>query len=199
MATHRPSGGAMNRILGATLALAFVAACSKGDQSVDTTQAPSLPTGSIVGVVTSLRTGAPLSGVTVSVPDPAGGMISATTDADGAYALGNLVAGASYAVRFSLAGHVPAFRHSPPIPNTAGDYPSYGVVQVDVALAQANATLKGHVYARDGAPASGVDLVADLRDQGFDLVATARTDAQGAYALTGLPAAPEGLLVAVFS
>ncbi|WP_242394970.1 carboxypeptidase regulatory-like domain-containing protein [Anaeromyxobacter oryzisoli] len=154
-------------------------------------------TGSVVGVVTSLRTGAPLPGVTVSVPSPNGGIISVTTDSNGAYALRGLVPGASYTVRFAAAGYVPRFADAPQIPNSAGDYPSNGVVQVDQAMAQANATLKGHVYGRDLLPASGVELVADLRPQGFDLVATARTDAQGAYTLTGLPGAPTGLPVAV--
>ena len=189
----------MNRSHGAALAVAltFAVACSQEKQTVDTTtsQTPSQPTGSIVGIVTSLRTGAPLQGVTVSAP-AGGGIVSDTTDSNGAYALGGLVAGATYTVRFATTGYVPRFEYAA-VPDTAGDYPSNGIVQVDMPLAQSNATLSGHVYARDGAPAVGVVLTADLRARGFDLVATATTDAQGAYALTGLPGAPAGLLLDV--
>ncbi len=191
----------MNRSHGAALAVAFaVIACSQGKQTVDDTttrtQTPSQPTGSIVGVVTSLRTGAPLQGVTVSIPGPGGVLLSDTTDASGAYALGGVVAGATYVIRFAATTYVARFE-SATIPDTAGDYPSNGIVQVDVALAQSNATLTGHVVARDGAPAQGVIVMADLRERGFDLVATATTDAQGAYVLTGLPGGPTGLLVDV--
>jgi hypothetical protein len=187
----------MNRFHAAAFAVAFLVACSQDKQNVDTTttQTPSQPTGSIVGVVTSLRTGAPLQGVTVSVPAPAG-IISDTTDSNGAYALGGVPAGATYVVRFATTGYVPRFGYAT-IPNDAGDFPSDGIAQLDMAIAQSNATLSGHVYARDGAPAEGVVLTVDLRDQRFDLVATATTDAQGAYSLTGLPGAPEGLALEV--
>jgi hypothetical protein len=186
----------MNRFLGAACAVVLLAACSQGDQTVDSGQQPSEPIGSVVGVVTSLRTGAPLPGVTVSVPGPGGRVISATTDSSGAYSLSGLVAGPTYTVRFASTGYVSRFGDAT-IPNSAGDFPSNGLAQLDMALAQSNATLSGHVYARDGEPASGVVLVADLRARGFDLVATATTDANGAYALTGLPGAPTGLTVSV--
>lgn len=185
----------MNRLLASAAALSILLACSQGKQTVETEQTPSEPTGSIVGSVTSLRTGQPLQGATVTVA-AGGGVRSATTDSNGAYSLGGLVAGAAYLVRASAANHVPGLAVAI-IPNAAGDYPSNGIAQVNVALAQANATLAGHVYARDGAPAQGVDLTVDLRGQGFDLVASARTDAQGAYSLTGLPGAPTGISIDV--
>src|SRR5512133_1591342 len=185
----------MNRFAMSVAALAIVAAGTQDQQTVESNPSPSDPTGTIVGVVTSLRTGQPLAGVTVTAPS-AGGLRSATTAANGAYSLGGLVAGATYEVRFAVASHVTGLG-SASIPNTAGDFPSNGIAQLDVALAQANATLSGHVYARDGLPAQGVVLVADLRSRGFDLVATATTDALGAYSLTGLPGSPAGLSVGV--
>lgn len=184
---------------GRTLALALalaatLAACSSEDQKVETTetQEPSRPTGTVVGVVTSLRTGAPLQGVTVAVQTQSGAIVSATTDANGAYVLGGLAAGATYAVRFSSAGYVPRLQAAS-ISDSAGEFPADGLVQLNVALAQANATVSGRVLARDGAPAAGVVLTIDLRGAGYDLVATATTDAQGAYTFTGLPGAPSGL------
>lgn len=183
----------MSRLVRIVVALSVLAACAQDKQTVENTdnQSPSNPTGTIVGRVTSLRTGQPLAGVTVTVP-ATGGLRSTTTDSSGAYSLGGLVAGATYEVRFALANHVTGLGAAS-IPSTAGDFPSNGIAQLDVALAQANATLNGHVYARDGAPAQGVVLTADLRAQGFDFVASATTDAQGAYALIGLPGAPTGL------
>ena len=185
----------MNRFRTAAVLLASLVACAKDKQTVDNTtnQTPSQPRGSVVGIVTSLRTGAPLPGVVVSVPQ-ASGLVSDTTDANGAYSLNGLVAGVTYEVRFALAGYVPSFA-SGKIPDVAGDYPTDGVLQLDVPLAQASATVSGHVTARDGAAAAGVVLSADLRYQGFDLVAQATTDALGAYSLSGLPGAPTGLLV----
>jgi hypothetical protein len=184
----------MKRLVAAFGLLALVA-CAQEKQQVDSNQTPSEPEGTIVGFVTSLGTGAPLAGVTVTVPAP-GGVRTATTDASGAYSLSGLPAGASYLARFSLASYVPGLGIAF-IPNTAGDFPSNGIAQLNEALAQANATLNGHVYARDGAAAAGVDLTVDLRDQGFDLIATAATNASGAYSLTGLPGAPTGLGVEV--
>lgn len=185
----------MNRFVMSAAALTILAACTQDKQAVESSQSPSDPTGTVVGVVTSSRTGLPLAGVTVTAPS-AGGLRSATTAANGAYSLGGLVAGATYEVRFAAAGHVTALGFAS-IPNAAGDYPTNGVAQLDVALAQANATVSGHVFARDGLPAQGVVLMVDLRSRGFDLVATATTDAQGAYSLTGLPGAPTGLSVGV--
>lgn len=187
----------MNRVVVAAAALAMIAGCAQEKQSVENTsnQSPSTPTGTIVGRVTSLRTGLPLAGVTVTVPS-SGGARSATTESDGTYSLGGLLGGATYAARFSLASHVTALRAAV-IPNTAGDFPSNGIAQVDVALAEANATVTGHVYARDGAPAAGVVLTVDLRADGFDLVKSATSDGQGAYTLSGLPGAPAGVAVAV--
>ncbi len=187
----------MNRFYVAAFAVAFLAACSQGKQTIDntTTQTPSQPMGSIVGVVTSLRTGAPLQGVTVSAPTP-GGVASDMTDAAGGYALGGLPAGATYTVRFSMAGYV-ARSGEATIPDVAGKYPSNGIAQLDMSMAQGNATLIGHVYARDGLPAGpGVVLVADLRPD-FEPVLTTSTNAQGFYSLTGLPGAPAGLAITV--
>ena len=123
----------MNRFRTSIIALAFLVACSQEKQSVDTTttQTPSQPLGSIVGVVTSLRTGAPLSGVSVSVPGQGGGLVTASTDASGAYALRGLPAGAPYSVRFSTTGYVPGFGYAM-IPAVAGDFPIDSVVQLDV-------------------------------------------------------------------
>src|SRR6266511_892432 len=161
----------MNRFRTAAVLLASLVACAKDKQTVDNTtnQTPSQPRGSVVGIVTSLRTGAPLPGVVVSVPQ-ASGLVSDTTDANGAYSLNGLVAGVTYEVRFALAGYVPSVA-SGKIPDVAGDYPTDGVLQLNVPLAQASATVSGHVTARDGAVAAGVVLSADLRNQGFDLVA----------------------------
>jgi hypothetical protein len=185
----------MNRIAASAVALSLLVACTQEKQTVETNQnqTPSDTTGTIVGVVTSLRTGLPLAGVTVAAPS-AGGLRATTTDGNGAYSLGGLVGGATYEVRFSVAGHVSGLGVAT-IPDTAGDFPTNGAAQLNVELAQANATLSGHVYARDGLPAQGVVVLADLRAQGFDLVATATTDASGGYSLAGLPGAPTGLTI----
>ena len=182
----------MNRFLAPAMALALVAGCAKNEkQTVETVQAPSEPAGAIVGFVTSLRTAQPLSGVTVTTVS-AGGLRSATTDSNGAYFLGGLTAGASYSVRFAAAGHVPALGVSPLVPNSAGDYPSNGVAQLDVKLAEANSTVTGHVYARDGAPAAGVVLAVDLRSKGFDLGASATRTRRGRTRSAASRARPRG-------
>ncbi len=186
----------MTRTIAAAALLAFLVSCSK-DQTVDSkqTQSPSEPMGAIVGRVTSMTTGQPLVGATVSVPSPVG-ISSAPTDATGTYLIGGLPAGAVYQVRFAAAGYVAAFGTAN-IPAAAGTFPSNGIAEVDMVLAEANATLNGHVYERNGAPAGNVVLMVDLRNRGFDFVATATTNAQGAYSLTGLPGAPTGLTVPV--
>lgn len=185
----------MNRTFASAVALTLLVACAQDKQTVESTQTPSVPGGTTVGVVTSLRTGLPLAGVSVTTAS-SGGLRSATTDANGAYTLGGLVGGATYEVRFAAANHV-AGLGTATIPSAAGDFPVDGVAQLDAALAQANATLNGHVYARDGAPAVGVVVLVDLRSRGFDLVTTATTGAGGAYTLTGLPGAPTGLSIPV--
>jgi hypothetical protein len=179
------------------LAAGLLVACGDSKQTVETTQVPSAPKGAVVGQVTSLRTGAPLQGVSVTAQGPGGSLVTATTDAAGAYALSGLPAGVSYLVRFSASSYVGRFG-SATIPDTAGNFPTdNGIVQLNIALAQANATINGHVYARDGAPAAGVVLGVDLRGLGYDLVAQATTDAAGAYTLSGLPGAPSGLAATV--
>jgi Carboxypeptidase regulatory-like domain len=180
------------------LALGLLAACQKSnsDQTVHGIQEPSIPTGSIVGRVTSLRTGGPLAGAKVSVSSPAG-VTSAVTDAGGQYILGKLPAGAAYEVRFELAGYVTCFGVAP-LPDAAGDFPQgNATVVLDAFLAQPDAAIRGTIVAYAGLPVSGAVVRADLRGLGFDLVKEVTTDAAGAYQIAGLPGSPQGIPVPV--
>jgi hypothetical protein len=185
------------RLIGSALAALIVVSCGSNPRSV---QDPSAPTGAIVGQVTSARNGAPIAGVTVSTYVAGGSgptKVSTKTDSTGAYMLGVLPAGAAYQVRYELDTYVPRFA-SATVPEAAGNYPQgNGIVQVNLVMSSATATLSGKVICRDGLPASGAVVSVDLRPQGFDLVKEATSDASGMYRIDGLPGAPTGLLTSV--
>jgi hypothetical protein len=161
-------------------------------------QEPSNPTGNIVGRVTDLRTGAPVAGVTVStiVIDEREGLpvaLVATTDASGLYALIELPAGVTYAVRFEKGGFVPRFAAAT-LPDAAGDFPQgNSIVEVNEAIAGADAGVTGKVFGPNGDPIVGAIVGVDLRGAGFDLVQSATTDATGFFTFSGLPGSPTGL------
>lgn len=106
----------------------------------------------------------------------------ATTDADGRYALTRLVPGA-YVVRVVRRGSPPAA--------SARVQVSSGETRCDLVF-EDGTTLSGVVVGRDGAPQARamVFAVIDGRER-----ARARTDAQGRFALRGLPEAAARLLV----
>lgn len=183
----------MSKLRAGALTLVLLGACSPSTQKVS--QDPSSPTGAILGRVTSLRTGDALQGVVVSALGPSA--VSATTDATGAYALRGLPAGVAYQVRFEGTGYVPRFATAT-IPDAAGTFPTdNGIAQVNMAMAQGNASVKGGVYGRGGLPVVGAVLGVDLRPAGFDLVTEVTTGPTGDYAIAGLPGMPTGLDVPV--
>ena len=195
----------MNRIPVLSMAIAIAGGC--GDQQRDRAiQDPSLPVGSISGRVTDLRTGAAAAGVQVSViavgaadTDEEGlpTLISASTDAEGHYALADLAAGTGYRVRFIFDGFVPRFADTF-IPNAAGKFPQgNAAAELNMQMAAADATISGRIFARDGQPAAAAVAGIDLRSTGFDLVLEAVAGADGSYSLAGLPGAPAGLAVTV--
>jgi carboxypeptidase family protein len=189
--------------------LSLVAGLSSGcgDKQRDRAiQDPSLPVGSIAGRVTDLRTGAAVPGVAVSVvtvgaanteEEGLPAIVTATTDTDGHYALADLAAGTSYRTHFVLDGYVPRVADVL-IPNAAGQYPQgNAVAELNMPMASSDATIAGRIFAREGGPAAAAVVGIDLRPDGFDLVAEAVADAQGAYSLAGLPGSPAGLSVTV--
>ena len=175
-------------------ALAFLAACTTTEVQ-ETAEKPANVVGTIVGQVTSLASGRPLAGVEVSTLTDAG-RVSAATDATGAYALAGLPAGATYQVRFALAGHVTRLAQTD-LPGAAGNVAlANPIATVNLTLAAADASLAGTVS--DGAqPLAGAVVAVDLRTQGYDLLATATTDAGGTFRIDSLPSAPSGFQVPV--
>ena len=195
----------MTRISALALAIAISAGC--GDESRKRAiQDPSLPVGSISGRVTDLRTGAAATGVQVSIllvgaaqTDEEGlpTIVTATTDAEGHYALADLAAGTNYRVRFVLDGFVPRFADAF-IPNAAGKFPQgNAATELNMQVAAADATISGRIFARDGQPAAAAVASIDLRPAGFDLVQEVVAGADGSYSFAELPGAPAGLAVTV--
>ncbi|MBI3180705.1 MAG: carboxypeptidase regulatory-like domain-containing protein [Myxococcales bacterium] len=179
-------------------ALASLAGCTCGPSQ--TMQAPTSPLGSIAGRLTSLRTGAALSGVKVTVvqvEEKGATELSATTGADGTFALRNLPAGTVYRARFSLDGHVPRFMDVL-IPDAAGEYPQgNGVAEVNMALAPSTASITGKIIAGGAQPARGAKVGVDMRPANFDLVAEVVAGNDGSYSVTGLPGSPTGVPVTI--
>lgn len=162
-------------------------------------QVPSSPVGAVAGKITSLKDGTALANVKVSVlhvdDQGAASQSTATTGADGTFAIGGLPAGTTYRVRYELQGFVPRF-HDVEIPAAAGNYPQgNGVGEANIALAPATGGIAGRVIGSGGTAVSGVKLGIDLRGADFDFVAQATTDSSGNYAFTGLPGAPTGVPV----
>lgn len=185
-----------------------LAACAKDKTALDQTQTqtatqqPSIAVGSIVGRVTSSRDGAPLSGITVSTVQPSG-TVSAQTDATGAYALTGLSAGTVYEVHFAKAGYVGRFAAAL-IPDQFGSagtvYPrANGVFELDMEMAQADATVQGIVIQKDAAPAPGAVLTVDLTGSGYDVVVQKTAGADGSFSFTGLPGTLAGLPIRIVS
>jgi hypothetical protein len=188
------------------IAALALASCAKDKTALDQTQTqvqqPSASVGSIVGRVTASRDGAPLSGIVVSTVQPSG-TVSATTDASGAYALTGLSAGALYEVRFAKVGYVARFGNAL-IPDQFGDagtvYPrGNGVVEFDMEMALADATVQGIVILKDAAPAPGAVLTVDLTSSGYDLVVQKTAGADGSFSFTGLPGTLGGLPIRIVS
>ncbi len=196
----------MYKKLIAPLAALALASCSQKQTTDDhqtVVQDPSFAVGSIVGRVTSSRTGLPLAGIAVSTVQPSG-TVSTATDANGAYALNGLSAGALYEVRFGATGYVSRFDYAR-IPDQFGSsggnvYPrGNGVVELDMQMSQGDATVEGIVIQKDAQPAPGAIVAVDLSASGYDFIAQATAGANGAYSITGLPGEPTGLPIKIVS
>lgn len=151
---------------------------------LDGPAAADLVLGGIGGVAGTVRdeAGAPVAGAVAVATDQRGEVVaSATTGADGAFALADLAPG-GYTLTVSAAGHRPAAR---PVRVEGGD-----PAPVEIEL-PAGPALRGTVRGRGG-EALG-DAHVSLVDQAGNVVATARTGPDGAYAFEGL--APEDYTV----
>ncbi len=189
----------------APIAALALASCSQKKTTNEQTvvQNPSVAVGSIVGRVTSSRSGLPLAGITVSTVQPSG-TFSAVTDANGAYALNGLSAGANYLVRFTATDYVARFDYAlipDQFSSSGGDvFPrGNGVYELDMQMSKGDATLEGLVIMKDAQPAPGAILVVDLSSSGYDFVAQATAAGSGAYSITGLPGEATGLPIKIVS
>lgn len=182
------------------IAAALLASACIPDKITNTdkaTQNPSTPTGSIVGVVTNMSTGAALAGVTVTTMNESGAFVTDTTDSSGAYALTGLRAGVSYNLKYAATGFTTRLT-SATVDDNAGNFPSPGLTEVNVQLPPSTGSVAGTVYYTDGSPAGGVTLVVDLRASGYDLVTTATSNTTtGDFTISGLPATLAGFTVTV--
>lgn len=153
------------------------------------------PVGTIQGRVTDATTGAPLGGVTVTTLK--GVPVTKMTDPDGFYAIDGLPGGATYTLIYDLSGYVRSIAAAT-LAAATGDFPTGNATTTrNVVLAKGTAEVRGYVFAAEGRAASGASVVADLRADGFDLIATARVAADGSFKLTGLPGFAAGLLVSL--
>ena len=183
------------RFIAPALLLAAGAACGSNrvNDNVDhQIQEPSNPTGSIVGRIVDAQNNSALAGVTVMVYTVSSGgaltEVEATSNADGVYALIGIPAGTEYAVYYSLTGYATRIVDVY-LTDSAGQFPQGNVlVEVDMEMYAANATIAGVVMTASGTPAQGAVVSIDLRGNNVDFVATATTDAQGNYSLSGVPA-----------
>ncbi|MGW7326929.1 MFS transporter [Streptomyces sp. NPDC054845] len=131
-------------------------------------------TSGLSGVVRSAETGAPVEGAMVIVTDVRGDVLATgTTDGQGGFAFAELVPG-SVTVAVNAAGRRPKALHV--------EVGAAGVTRVEVELSS-GAQVQGVVRA-PGGPLG--DARVTLVDAAGNVVATARTGADGAYAFTDL-------------
>jgi EmrB/QacA subfamily drug resistance transporter len=138
----------------------------------------------LAGIVRGAATEAPIAGAMVVVTDADGELVgSAETGADGAFAFGDLVAGA-YVVAVTAGGHRPA---ALPVEVTGP-----GVTRCDVEL-PVGARVRGIVRsAADGLPLA--DARVTLVDAGGNVVGSVTSGPDGAYAFDGLVPGPYTLI-----
>lgn len=148
-----------------------------GGAATLTATAAAPATGLTISGRTTTADGAAIGGATVLAQAATGETFTATTAADGAFVVSDVITGV-----YLLTASAPAHYF-----NTAvGDInvpPSVTDVQL---VGAAYATIGGHVRASDGAPLAAITVTAQMSPTG--LVFTTLTDAQGAYTLTRLMA-----------
>ncbi|ATL66095.1 MFS transporter [Nocardia terpenica] len=135
-----------------------------------------LGSGELSGVVRSAAHGEPLAGATVTLTDPRGEVVgAAVTAADGAYVCHGVVSGTYTLV--AVADHMRPSATTLVVPDS-------GLLHYDIELA-AMAVLAGSAWA-DGRIVP--DAQVSVLDADGELVASARTDEQGHYVVSDLPA-----------
>ncbi len=144
---------------------------------------------SIHGIVTEAGSANQLPGVEVTATANEGAATaSATTNANGEYAINGLPAG-SYTVQFDEGAHyVSQYFHASDTAESAEAVTlTAGATREDVnAELSAGASISGVVAAEGGGPLAGVDVYASSTENGASSSAT--TDESGAYSITGLAA-----------
>ncbi len=134
-------------------------------------------TGLSISGRTTTAAGAPIAGATVQAQAATGEIFTATTAADGAFVVSDVITGV-----YLLTASAPAHYF-----NTAlGDINVPPSVTDVLLVGAAYTRIGGHVRASDGAPLTAITVTAQLSPTG--LVYTTLTDAQGAYTLTRLTA-----------
>ncbi len=131
--------------------------------------------GALSGVVRSAgQGGAPLAGAKVVVSDRSGRVVaSAVTSGDGAFTVAGAPAG-RYALTATASGHLPARR----------DVELNGHTETAQLTLPLEREAHGFVRAPGGAPMPGISVTA--ASASGEIVASATTDADGWYRLTGL-------------
>jgi hypothetical protein len=151
--------------------------------------------GSLSGTVTDHATVMPVAGVTVLVLDTSGSTVgSATSDEAGFYQVGGLATGTYYLRTQNTFGYVdeiyfdtpcpPQFCYDVTIGNSVGVTSGSATTDIDFAL-ERSITITGQVRAEaTTAPIQGATLFL----LNAEWIPVAYTDAQGNYAIEGLPA-----------
>ena len=141
-------------------------------------------TATINGVVTDSATGLPIANVSVQVfgTDVAHQSYT-TTDEAGAFSVELLPEG-TYSLSYWAPGYLVA--------NTQVQTVSDETVTVATALVAVNATISGHIKAKDGTPIAGIYVNATTSDGN---IGWAETDANGDYVITDLGAVAYTLTV----
>jgi len=184
-----------------SLGLLVLAACGgpegKSDYTVTNIQENSKPTGFIVGRILDAADGKPVVGATITVQDATA--VTVISDANGGYRMGPIPAG-SFRVLYQAGGYLKrSFNVTIGGTNGAREFPvGNAVVTQDVDMARPDATIEGQVLTNTGAIAKGAQLFIDLRESGFELVVTAKTDENGKFKISGLPGAAFGQFVTMF-
>lgn len=183
-----------------------------GQQTAQVQQNNSSPVGSITGIMYDVITNAPIQNGKAYVLIN-GNYQVATTNASGAYTLSNLPLGSAYTVTYTASNYaIPIYNVDLNV--NASQFPQgNAIIQQNVGMYLAAATVSGTVYnglngANGGCPAStvglqGAHVIMDFRNIGqgvvtagnfigFDLVATATTNANGGFTISNLPASGAG-------
>ncbi|MGC8580311.1 MAG: carboxypeptidase regulatory-like domain-containing protein [bacterium] len=195
-----------------TAILLSVVVSGCGQQTAQVQQNNSSPVGSITGTIFDINTNVPLQNAKAYVLVN-GNYQVATSNAQGVYTLSNLPLGAVYTVTYTANGYATPI-YNVDLTNNTSQFPQgNALVQQNVGMFLAAATVSGTVYnglngANGGCPAStvglqGAHVVMDFRSiavgvpgagnfVGFDLVASATTNTNGGFTISNLPASGGG-------